>query len=99
MQGHELHAVFPGLALRLARLERGMREERNEFGEPGLDVFGRAFEAARDVDELVEVLDARFRAATRIGLVVVAQAAALDRMIDLFGERDRSRSRRTGIAQ
>jgi hypothetical protein len=87
VQGHQLRAVFPCLALSFAGFERCVGEERGQLREAGFEILGRALEAAGDVDQLVEVLDARFGAAARVGFVVIAQTAAPDRMVDLFGER------------
>ena len=86
MQRHHLHAIFPGFALRLAGLKRRVREEGSQLGEAGFDIFGRALETAGDVDEFVEIFHPRFGAAARIGFVKIAQAGALDSMVDLFGE-------------
>ena len=66
MQRHQLHAVFPRFALPFAGFERGVREERGELGETRFEILGRALETARDVDQLVEVLDARFGAAAAV---------------------------------
>ena len=89
MQRHQLHAVLPGLALRLAGFERGVGEERSQLGETGFDILRRALETAGDVDEFVEIFHSRFGTAARIGFVEIAQAGVLDAMVDLFGKRKR----------
>ncbi len=100
MQRHQLHAVFPCLALPFAGFERGVREECGEFGQARFDIFRRAREAARDVDQFVEVLDARFGAAAAVLFVEVAQAGAGDRVVDLFGERrEGSSGSRTAVSR
>ena len=56
VQGHELHAIEAGRGLRLAGLERRMREEGVERREAFVVV---RLESLGGVHELVEVLDAR----------------------------------------
>ena len=58
MQRHQLHAILARLALALARLERGVGKERGEFRQPRFGILGRALEAAGDVDQFVQILDA-----------------------------------------
>ena len=99
MQGHELRAIFPGFALGLAGFERSMREKCGEFGEFCLDIFRRALETAGHIDEFVEVLYTRLRAAARVGFVKVAQTAALDRVVDLLSQRQRVAVRHAGFRQ
>ena len=55
MQGHQLHAVVPRFALVLAGLQCGVRQERRQFVQAGLDVVRGQFEAAGDVDQFVQV--------------------------------------------
>ena len=76
MQGHQLHAVFAEAGLTLAGFERGVREERVDRVEAL--VLGRALEAARRVDQFVEIFQTRFGLLTLFLLVVLAQAGAFD---------------------
>ena len=88
MQRHQLHAILPGLALAFAGFERRVRKKGGQFRKARFEVVGRAPKAARHVDELVEVLDARLGAAATVLLVEIAQSGARHRAFDLLGERE-----------
>src|SRR6187402_2763889 len=66
-----------------------MGEEGREFVEAGVDIFRGHFEATGDVDQLVQVFDARLAIATLVVLVEVAQTGVEDRMLDLLGKTQR----------
>ncbi len=87
VQRHQLHAGLPGLALALAGLERSVRQERAETRQARFEVLRRRFEAVGHVDQFVEVLDARFGAAARVGLVERTQPAPGEHVLDLLVQR------------
>ena len=80
MQGHELHAVVPGLALGLAGLERGVAEERLQLGQPGVGVLARQGKSVGGIDQFVEVLQPVL--AFPIGLVEGDEARRLQHVLD-----------------
>ena len=84
MQGHELHAVEAGRGLRLAGLERRVREEGVERREAFVVV---RLESLGGVDELVEVLDARLALVVLLARVMVAQPRVLDHVLHLLMQR------------
>src|SRR5688572_10880480 len=84
VQRHELYDVLIRVGLAVARLEHGEREKLRERRQVGLL---RAHDLARGIDELLEVLDARFAAGIGVLTMMRDEAAALDDARDLLVQR------------
>ena len=55
MHGHQLHAIFPGIALGLTRFERGVREKGVQHGQVLIDL-GIVFITLAGADQFLQVL-------------------------------------------
>ena len=83
VQGHQLHAIFPFIALSLARFQGGMGKKGGEGVD--LTVFF-ALKLSGGTDQLLQVLDPRLAYLAFFLAIVIEQAAVMDDMLHLVAQ-------------